>query len=107
MVDLEVIKKNLEQVGKKLSDKEIIELEKKRQNEIKKAKCGFCQGEFSEEDIKTKKYAIMFSCPPSDSRYYHPDCLELRREKKANPLLFAKVERLERELEQIRKRVEQ
>src|SRR6185369_15182608 len=100
MIDPEVIKKNLEKVGRKLSEKERAEREEKFQTRMKEARCPLCQGNFSEEDIQTKKYFTEFSCPPSDNRYFHPDCLELKKEARTNPLLFAKVKRLEEEIKE-------
>jgi len=33
---------------------------------------------------------------------YHPECLEIKKEKEQNPFLFAKVERLEKEIREMR-----
>lgn len=58
--------------------------------------------------IKNKNYPTCPICEKTfssclivagkDGKNYHPRCLEIKKEKETNPYLFAKVERLEKEI---------
>jgi len=43
---------------------------------ILEERCIVCQGKFTEEEIKTKKYVVGLSCSSSlsEKNYYHSDC---------------------------------
>src|SRR4051812_44832747 len=103
MISQELIRKELAKVGKKFSEQEIVELAKTHQSKMKEEKCPLCQTKFSKEDIQANKYAVELSCPSTEPHYFHPDCLKLQREEKTNPLLFAKVKKLEEEITEIKR----
>jgi hypothetical protein len=70
------------------------------------AKCNLCQKEFSLENIKKGHFTKEWKgCGTiEETNYYHPECLkEQEREKTNNPLLFAKMKKLEEELEQLKR----
>jgi hypothetical protein len=54
--------------------------------------CPICQKTFSSCLIVAGK----------DGQNYHPQCLEIKKERENNPYLFAKVEELEREIREMR-----
>src|SRR6266480_333026 len=104
MMDRKSIKEFFKRQSVQLSEREVEEKYEQYQSKIREERCKICHHNFSEEDIQTKKYTVNFSCPPSsENGYYHSDCLELKKEEKANPLLFAKVRKLEQELNQLKK----
>lgn len=91
------------------------EIKQKNQEKVRNSFCSVCYQKFTEKNIKQNSfihqtshtdYYYPIGCQ-TEITYYHPECFaKLEVEKKNNPLLFAKVERLEQELEQIKKRVE-
>jgi hypothetical protein len=49
-----------------------------------------------------KTFSFCLIVAGKDGQDYHPQCLELKKEKETNPLLFAKVERLEKEIREMK-----
>jgi len=75
--------------------------------------CSICQQNFLKSDLQTNNYQTKLyktsSCktlPINQKRGWetvHKSCLEIKKEKEIAPYLFAKVERLEKEIMSMKK----